>query len=137
MSDLLKTDLRLKIEAGGADLSLREGGLEIVGEEDNLAQAIIHRLMTGKGELAELGHPDYGSTLNDLLGQPNNEETRNRARALVLDCLSQETRIKDILSVNVNQNILDPHRIDVEIAVVPVGGRLPLSIFYSISLEVV
>lgn len=136
LSDLLRTDLKLRIEDGGADLSLLGGDLEIVGEEDNLAQAILHRLMTEKGELEELGHPDYGSMLNNLLGQPNNEETRSRARALVLECLSQETRIKDILSVNVNHNLLDPQRIDIEIAVVPVGDRMSLGIFYSMSLEV-
>ena len=137
MSDLLKTDLKLRIEDGGADFSLQEGDLEIVGEEDNLAQAIIHRLMTGRGELIELGHADYGSRLNDLLGQPNDEETRNRARALVLECLSQENRIKDVLSVRVNANAQNSHRIDIEIAVVPVGTRRPLSIFYSFPLEVV
>ncbi len=136
MSNLLKTDLKLKIVDGAADFAVREGDLEIVSEEDNLAQAIIHRLMTEEGELAELGHPDYGSSLHDLIGRVNNEETRIKARALVLECLSNESRIKDVLNVNVKQNDSDPHRIDIEIAVVPVGKRAPISIFYSLPLEV-
>ncbi len=137
VSNLLKADLKLKIVDGGADFSIQEGDLEIVSEEDNLAQSIIHRLMTGKGELSELGHPDYGSRLNDILGQPNNDETKGRARALVLDCLSQETRIKDILDVKVEANRLDSHKIDIEIFVVPVGSNKPLGVFYSQSLEVI
>ena len=48
---------------------------------DNLAQAIVMRLLTPRGELAELGHPEYGSRLNELLGAPNTE-TRAACEAL-------------------------------------------------------
>mgnify|MGYP000016161338 CR=1 FL=1 len=136
-NNVLKTDLRLRIDSVGADLSIREGDLETIREEDNLAQAIIHRLMTSRGELTDLGHPEYGSRLSDLIGEPNNERTRSRARNLVVECLSQESRIKEILSVNVNTNPLDPNRIDIEIVVVPVGVRKPISITYPLRLEVV
>ncbi|MEM2793993.1 MAG: DUF2634 domain-containing protein, partial [Candidatus Methanomethylicia archaeon] len=107
--DVLKTDLRLRLDMVGADLTVREGDLETISDEDNLAQAIIHRLMTSRGELTELGHPDYGSRLDELIGEPNNERTRNRAKTLVLECLAQESRIKEIVSVNVNTNPLDPN----------------------------
>lgn len=137
VDDVLRTDLRLRFDRVGADLTVHKGDLETVRDEDNLAQAIIHRLMTSRGELAELGHPDYGSRLSDLIGEPNNERTRNRARALVLECLAQEPRIKEVVGVNVNANPLDPHRIDIEIVVVPIGGRKPLSIIYPLYLEVV
>jgi|YelNatPaOPRAMG01_1025707.scaffolds.fasta_scaffold40780_2 phage baseplate assembly protein W len=137
VDDVLKTDLRLRIDSVGADLSIREGDLETIREEDNLAQAIIHRLMTSRGELTDLGHPEYGSRLSDLIGEPNNEGTRSRARNLVVECLSQESRIKEILSVNVNTNPLDPNRVDIEIVVLPIGVRKPISITYPLRLEVV
>lgn len=137
MVDDLKTDLRLRIDKVGADLIVYKGDLETIRDEDNLAQAIIHRLMTSRGELDELGHPDYGSRLSDLIGEPNDERTRNRARALVLECLAQEARIKEVLSVNVNTDPIDPYSINIEIVVVPIGGRKPLSIVYPLRLEVV
>lgn len=137
MSDLLKTDLKLRFDERGADITFREGDLEIISQEENLAQAILHRLMTERGELTELGHPDYGSRLNELLGKPNNESTRNRARALVLECLAQEPRIREFLSVNVSSNRLDPSRLDIEIYVLPVRSERPVSILYPFSLEVV
>lgn len=133
----LKSDLKLKFDETGADLQVKDGDLQLAYEEENLAQAIVHRLMTDLGELEELGHPDYGSRLYDLIGQPNTEETRNLARTYVLDALSRETRIKEIVSVTVSPNILDPNRIDIEIVVIPVGKRRPLTVFYSMLLEVV
>ncbi|MEM1986443.1 MAG: GPW/gp25 family protein [Nitrososphaeria archaeon] len=133
----LKSDLKLKFDEAGADLQVKDGDLQLAHEEENLAQAIVHRLMTDLGELEELGHPDYGSRLYDLIGQPNSEETRNLARTYVLDALSREPRIKEIVSVTVSPNILDPNRIDIEIVVIPVGKRRPLTVFYSMLLEVV
>ncbi|MEM2990519.1 MAG: GPW/gp25 family protein, partial [Halobacteria archaeon] len=126
-----------KFDEAGADLQVKDGDLQLAHEEENLAQAIVHRLMTDLGELEELGHPDYGSRLYDLIGQPNSEETRNLARTYVLDALSREPRIKEIVSVTVSPNILDPNRIDIEIVVIPVGKRRPLTVFYSMLLEVV
>ncbi|MCX8188603.1 MAG: GPW/gp25 family protein [Nitrososphaeria archaeon] len=133
----LKSDLKLKFDEAGADLQVKDGDLQLAQEEENLAQAIVHRLMTDLGELEELGHPDYGSKLYDLIGQPNTEETRNLARTYVLNALSGEPRIKEIVSVTVSPNILDPNRIDIEIVVIPVGKRRPLTVFYSMLLEVV
>jgi phage baseplate assembly protein W len=133
----LKSDLKLKFDEMGADLQVEEGDLKLAHEEENLAQAIVHRLMTDLGELEELGHPNYGSRLYDLLGQPNTEETRNIARTYVLDALSREPRIKEIVSVNVKPNPLDLNRIDIEIVILPIGKRRPMTVFYSMLLEVV
>lgn len=133
----LKSDLKLKFDEAGADLQVKDGDLQLAHEEENLAQAIVHRLMTDIGELEELGHPDYGSRLYDLLGEPNTEETRSLARTYVLEALSREPRIKEIVSVTVTPNSLDLNRIDIEIIVVPVGKRRPLTVFYSMLLEVV
>src|SRR5438105_4002108 len=57
---------------------------------DNLGQAAIIRLLTPRGELAALGHPDYGSRLHELLGRPNAETTRNLLKLYILESLQKE-----------------------------------------------
>ena len=69
---------------------------------DNLRQAIEIRLLTPKGELAALGHPEYGSRLPELVGQPNTETTQNLAKLFVIEALKQERRIQKIISVDVS-----------------------------------
>ena len=59
------------------------------------------RLLTPRGELAELGHPEYGSRLNELLGTPNSETRRGLAKLFVLEALAQEPRIEKVLDVTV------------------------------------
>ena len=82
------------------DLFARDtGDLETVKGKSNIIQAIRHRLSTRKGELTELGHPQYGSLLHEMIGQPNTEGTRAIIETLVHDCLLQDPRIESILSV--------------------------------------
>ena len=93
---------------------------------DNLAQAIVMRLLTPRGELAELGHPEYGSRLNELLGTPNTETRRGLAKLFVLEALAQEPRIAKVLDVTVlphpdRTNELR-HLVDVVIRAQPVGS---------------
>ena len=57
--------------------------LRTVDGRDNLAQAVINRLLTRQGELAALGHPRYGSRLHELIGEPNNVRIRGKAARLV------------------------------------------------------
>jgi len=54
-----------------------------------------------------------------------------------LEALSREPRIREIVSVNVKPNMLDLNRIDIEIVILPVGERRPMTVFYSMLLEVV
>ncbi len=76
------------------DLSLASG-------RDNLGQAVIIRLLTPRGELAALGHPDYGSRLPDLIGRQNDETTRNLLKLYILEALQAEPRISQIVEVTV------------------------------------
>jgi phage baseplate assembly protein W len=93
---------------------------------DNLGQAILMRLLIPRGELTELGHPEYGSRLNELLGQPNTETRRGLAKLFVLEALAQEPRIEKVLDVSVvphgdRQNELR-HLVDVTIRIQPIGA---------------
>lgn len=87
----------------------------------NLEQAIILRLLTPRGELAALGHPEYGSRLHELIGTPNTETTRNRMRLFILETLQQERRIAEIVEVTVELGSTGRDRVDVRLRVLPIG----------------
>lgn len=82
------------------DLELAASGdLATVSGRENLAQAIINRLLTRRGDLAALGHPDYGSRLHTLIGELNNVRLRGRAELYIRECLAQEPRIAEIVRI--------------------------------------
>ena len=103
----IESDLKLAEFILGADLQVGNGGdVDITSGELNLAQAILHRIRTSKGELAELGHPEYGSSILDFVGLENNWTTRQRLKLAIRDALRQEHRIKDIVSITVNPRLV-------------------------------
>jgi phage baseplate assembly protein W len=67
----------------------------------NLAQSLIVRLMTERGELGPLGHPDYGSRHHQLIGEPNRESNRNLVKLYMIECIKQEPRIDSIVQITV------------------------------------
>jgi len=135
---MLGRDLRVVDEELGSDLALDSSGdLQTIQYEDNLSQAIINSLRTRTGELSDLGHPNYGSRLHGLVGEPNNERTRNLARIYTTECIARDPRVSEILGITVKASEDDPHRIDIGIAVLPVGSNTPLNIVFPFSLEVV
>jgi phage baseplate assembly protein W len=147
--EILKTDLLLSEIEQGYDLSLSErlrigpmrarkeaGDFRVVAREDNLGQAILMRLKTRKGELADLGHPSYGSRLYELIGEPNNTRTRGLVRSAILDALEQEPRIKQITNVKVSTPQNDQSRVDVELTVIPADRDTPIAYVFSVPLEV-
>jgi phage baseplate assembly protein W len=134
----LLTDIRLALrhkelrpvyEVAGVRrrVSTRQGlltilDLETVSGQDNLAQAIVVRLLTPRGELAALGHPEYGSRLHELIGRQNTETTRNLARLFILESLQQEPRIAKIVELVVAPSPGSRDRVDVRLRVQPVGA---------------
>jgi phage baseplate assembly protein W len=69
--------------------------LDTIGGRENLAQALLLRLLTPRGSLAALGHAAYGSRLHELIGQRKTEALRNLCRAYVLEVVAQEPRVDD------------------------------------------
>ncbi|WP_437569797.1 DUF2634 domain-containing protein [Sorangium sp. So ce542] len=65
-----------------------------VEARENLAQALILRLLTPRGSLAALGHAGYGSRLHELIGQTKSETSRHLCRAFVLEAVAQEPRVE-------------------------------------------
>jgi phage baseplate assembly protein W len=87
----------------------------------NLGQAIAMRLLTPRGELTELGHPEYGSRLHELIGVPNTETRRSLAKLFVLESLAQEPRIEKVVRCDVIPAPGSRDRVDVQLEVKPVA----------------
>ncbi len=138
----LGRDLRLVYRQSGgffedADLLPRrraEGApgsydLDAAAGVDNLEQAIANRLKTRRGELAPLGHPDYGSRHHELIGEPNIERTRNLIKLYVLRALRREPRIAKVLSLDVRAEHRPPRdTVRIEIEVQPLEFPSPLNL---------
>ncbi len=103
---------------------------------DNLTQAIANRLKTRRGELASLGHPDYGSRHHELYGEPNVERTRNLIKLYVLQALKREPRIEKVLEVTVRPEH-DPPRdiVRIELSVRVIDEPRPLNMVVPFYLE--
>lgn len=70
--DVSITDLRIVVDekTGIADLAWYAGDLQLVEGTANLQQALMLRILVGRGELRELGHSRYGSHVSELIGEP-------------------------------------------------------------------
>ncbi len=101
---------------------------ETIDGRDNLGQAVVMRLLTRRGELAELGHPEYGSRLDELLGAPNSETRRGLAKLFVLEALAQEPRIAKVEEVTVTPAVEERDLVDILIRAQPVGAAETVTI---------
>jgi phage baseplate assembly protein W len=150
ITPFLGRDLRLEYALSGgffedADLATRRRreqpaaprDLDVAGGLDAMQQAIANRLKTRQGELAPLGHPEYGSRHHELMGQPNVERTRNLVKLYVLQALRDEPRIAKVLEVRVTPEH-DPPRDTVQIALTVelVDSATPLNLVVPFSFEV-
>jgi phage baseplate assembly protein W len=134
---VLGVDLKLKDEEMGVDLAISPtGDLQTVSEEMNVGQAVISRIRTRKGELLDLGHRQFGSRLYELVGEPNNEATRELVRNIAKETLSADPRIREIRRIDVKPSRFDPHRVDLEITVLAIRSETPINIVYPFYLEV-
>ena len=88
---------------------------------ENLAQAVILRLLTPRGELADLGHPEYGSRVHELIGQENNTTKRNLLKLFILEALKLEPRVEKVAELKVEPSPGARSTVDVLLRVKPVG----------------
>lgn len=90
--------------------------IETLTGADNLKQALLLRFLTPMGEMAILGHSTYGSRLSELIGELNNQTTRNRAKMYVLQALADEPRVAEVLQVNVTTALSNPNQINIDVS---------------------
>ena len=108
--------------------------LAMVSGRENLAQALVLRLLTPVGALTALGHPDYGSRLVELIGRLNNVTTRNLARLWTLEALAAEPRVRETLELRVTVDAGQPDVIRIGFAVLPVDDDQPLALALEVTL---
>ncbi len=125
----------------GNDLATRERGetkqvdLAVYSGAENLIQALLLRLLTPKGEMAVLGHPDYGSRLAELIGELNTETTRNLVKLYTLEALTADPRVEKILSVTVAQSRRDRTQVDISVKLRAIQSDTPLNFVFPFFLE--
>jgi len=134
-TEILGRDLRLEPGLFGFGLALDLGDLDTVAGVDNLVQALLIRFNTPLGDLAALGHPDFGSRLHDLIGSGNTETTRNLVRLFTLETLRQEPRVGEVRSLVVQTIDGQPDRVLVSVDVVPIDSPTPVNLVFSVGLE--
>lgn len=138
---LRNLDIRKSSRDPGHDLTtirrqgISEVDLETLSYAENMIQALFLRFLTPSGELAVLGHPEYGSRLSDLIGELNNETTRNRAKLFVLEALAAEPRVQEVLSVAVTQNKRDPVQMDIALSLRIIESDTPLNLVFPFFVE--
>lgn len=102
--------------------------LGTISGRDNLAQAVVLRLLTPLGELADLGHPDYGSRVPDLVGRPNTATTRDLLTLAILEAVVRDPRVAAIEEVRVDPSPGLRDTVEVLVVVTPVGATEPISV---------
>lgn len=112
------------------------GDLDTTTGRANLVQAVINRLLTRRGELTALGHPEYGSRLHELVGELNNLRLRALAEIYVRDCLAQERRIEKVRYVRFEppERGIDRNVLKVTIGISAVGEAQDLTIIVPINI---
>lgn len=129
---------RLVADRSTVDLGRTAGGdLQTVSGRANLAQAITNRLLTRRGELAALGHRDYGSRLHELTGELNNPRVRALAEIYIRRSLAEEPRIESVGDITFAppERGRDRTLLEVTVAVTPRGADDPITLVLSLPVE--
>jgi phage baseplate assembly protein W len=102
--------------------------LDVAEEVSQAVQLLVNRLMTREGELAPLGHPEYGSRHHELIGEPNTERTRNLVKLYILQALRREPRVAKIerCDVRAEARPRDIVRIELTVRLIDVDDPLNL-----------
>ncbi len=108
--------------------------LQVIEGRENLAQALVLRLLTPLGSLADLGHGSYGSRLGELVGRRKTESLRGLCRAFILEALEGEPRIdRRAVGIAFDPSQETPSSFVVEIAVRPLDGA-PIAVEVEVPL---
>jgi phage baseplate assembly protein W len=109
--------------------------LDVIAERNNLAQALILRLLTPRGSLVKLGHAQYGSRLHELIGRRKNDALRNLCRVYVLEVVAQEPRVNDkAVALTFDPQAETSASFVFTLAVQPVDGSAPVGLSLGVAL---
>jgi hypothetical protein len=68
-----------------------KGDIKLAKGLENIKQMLLLRLLTPKGSLPL--HPDYGSDIQEIIGNKNTVETANMLNTTIENCLDADSRI--------------------------------------------
>lgn len=109
--------------------------LATLSGRENLAQALILRLLTPQGALAALGHAGYGSRLHELIGRNKSEALRSLCRAFVLEAVAQEPRVENtVLALTFDRVLERPETFVFSLSVQPRHDAEPLTLALEVGL---
>jgi phage baseplate assembly protein W len=109
--------------------------LDLMAGRENLAQALILRLLTPRGSLAALGHAEYGSRLHELIGKLKTDAVRNLCRAFVLEAVAQEPRVVNkAVELAFDPDQEGPSSIVFTLAVQPIDGDQPIGLSMEVEI---
>ena len=121
-------NLDIRTEGGPTPQGLRRD-LDSITGVDNAVQGIIHRIKTRTGELADLGHPEYGSRHHELIGQPNTAHNRNLVKLYILQALAREPRIEEVELARLHFDPLrDRDKVNLEVTLKLIGSPVPANL---------
>ena len=109
--------------------------LTVARDEAQAEQFLVNRLMTRRGELAVLGHPEYGSRHHELVGEPNTERTRNLVKLHVLEALRREPRVARVERCVVRSERRPRDVVRIELTVRLIDRANPLNLVVPFELE--
>jgi phage baseplate assembly protein W len=137
---LFGTDILLRDAAGGMDFTLggpvgSSGDLTLAQGNDNAVQALSLRLRVRKGELAPLGWPDYGSRLDELVGEPDLPRTRLKAQVFARDAVEADPRVEKVQSVEVVRIPDERYVLRLAMTVLLIDQPTPLDLVFDLALE--
>jgi phage baseplate assembly protein W len=133
--NLFGADLQLMEVAAAMDVAPDPtGDLALARGNDNIVQALTMRLLVRKGELAQLGWPNYGSRIHELIGEPNNQRTRTILMAHARTAIEQDPRVEEVIGVvaRVLEGERDVARLDIEIQLI--NENHPLNLVFDVRL---
>jgi phage baseplate assembly protein W len=122
------SDLLTQRRTGSTDL-------ETISGVENLQQALLLRFMTHVGEMSILGHSDYGSRLQELIGELNDDTNRSLVKLYTLEALEADPRVQEVLSVDVIQDPGDRTRVDVSVSVKAIESNTPVNLVFPFFFE--
>jgi phage baseplate assembly protein W len=127
------SSLDLQLVAGTSDPSA--DGPRTLSLRENVAQALILRLLTPVGALAPLGHAGYGSRLHELIGRHRDDAARALCKAYVLQAVADEPRVESTaVEFGFEPSSEGPSELRFVLVVQPVDGSDPVSVGLQVAL---
>lgn len=106
------------------------GELVTISGMSNLEMQLRHRVVTQRGELAELGHPEYGSLVPTLIGKMGSPVWYER---ILLECqmaVQQDPRVQSLGNVSMT---VDNTQVMFSADVLPIGQTGAISVSFPIT----